>query len=125
MDYGLSDGDRILNPHFSSNSVSQFMACSWANKTVAGVVSCSSAGGDQRRPRWRGSYVWTRSESIHFADPDLDSLFTGHQLREHLRVVVAEVIGENDLRPHCLDGIDEHLMIHCVELGSEARVVHR
>jgi hypothetical protein len=95
-------------------------------KRTARIILVSCAGGDKRRPRRRVFCTFRRElESIHFADPDLDSLFTSRELRERLRIVVAEVIRENDLRPHCFNRINEHVVIHCVELGSEARIVNR
>ena len=63
--------------------------------------------------------------SLHVADADLDTLFTTHESSEGRRIVVAKVIRENDLWPHCSDRISEHRVIHGVELDSETRIVNR
>ena len=117
----------IPSRHYLMKSLRGLLKLPWAGrKDGCGFILVSSAGGDKRRPRRRAFCTFGHElESIHFADPDLDSLFTSHELSEHLRIVVAEVIRENDLRPHCFDRIDEHLVIHCVELGSKARIVNR
>jgi hypothetical protein len=95
-------------------------------KDGGGFILVSSAGGDKRRPRRRALCTFGHElASIHFADPDLDSLFASRELRERLRIVIAVVVGEDDLRPHCFHRINEHLVIHCVELGSKARIVNR
>jgi hypothetical protein len=107
-------------------SLRGLLKCHGLSGEKDGFILGSSADGDKRRPHRRAFCTFgDELESIHFADADLDPFFTSHELRERLRIVVAVVVGEDDLRPHCFDRINEHRVIHCVELGSKARIVNR